>query len=51
MFDHLAFAPYGWFIWPSFAVFAILIGGITAATLISARRTRRRLAALEGRDR
>ncbi len=49
MLDYLAFAPYGWFIWPSFAVFAVLIGGVTLQTLLAARRTRRTLARLEQR--
>ncbi|BCW87372.1 hypothetical protein sos41_05010 [Alphaproteobacteria bacterium SO-S41] len=47
MLDYLAFAPYGWFIWPSFAVFALLVGGVTVQTLVAARRTKRQLARLD----
>jgi heme exporter protein CcmD len=50
MLEYLAFAPYGWFIWPSFAVFAVLIGGVTLQTLLAARRARRALARLEQRN-
>jgi heme exporter protein CcmD len=50
MLEYLAFAPYGWFIWPSFAVFAVLVGGVTLQTLFAARRTRRALARLEQRN-
>ena len=47
MLDYLAFAPYGWFIWPSFAVFALLVGGVTVQTLVAARRARAALKNLE----
>ena len=40
------FGKYTWFIWPSYGVFALLIGGIVVSTLLSAGRTRRRLEAL-----
>ncbi len=48
------FGKYAWFIWPSFGVFALLIGGIIVTTLRDAARTRRRLEALtdeQGRPR
>lgn len=37
------FGKYAPFIWSSYGVFALLIGGVIAATLVSARRTRQRL--------
>jgi heme exporter protein CcmD len=40
------FGKYAWFIWMSYAVFALLIGGIVLATLVSAARTRRQLESL-----
>ena len=40
------FGKYAPFIWSSYGVFALFIGGVIAATLISARRARRRLEAL-----
>ncbi|MBL9011069.1 MAG: heme exporter protein CcmD [Alphaproteobacteria bacterium] len=47
MLAYLAFEPYGWFIWPCFAVFALGVGGVLAETLIAARRSKRLLAQLE----
>lgn len=47
MWDHLAFEPYGWFIWSAYAVFAIVIGGLAVQTWASSRATRRRLRRLE----
>lgn len=43
MMAYLAFGKYGWFVWPSYAVFALLIGGVIVQTLLSARRARRTL--------
>lgn len=46
MMEYLSFGKYGWFIWPAYAVFAVLIGGVVVQTLVSARRTRRTLESL-----
>ena len=48
MLEYLAFHPYGWFIWPCFAVFALGVGGVVAETLIAARGAKRMLERLEG---
>lgn len=48
------FGKYAWFIWPSYGVFTLLIGGIVVTTLRNASRTRRRLESLtdaQGRPR
>lgn len=49
MIDYLAFGKYGWFIWSSLGLFAVVIGGLTVQTLMSAARARRDLARLEAR--
>ncbi len=40
------FGKYTTFIWSSYGVFALFIGGVIVITLVSARRTRRRLESL-----
>lgn len=40
------FGKYAWFIWASYGVFALCVGGIVAQSLIAAARTRRRLESL-----
>jgi heme exporter protein CcmD len=47
MLEYLAFGKYGWFIWPSIAVFAIVIGGLVVETLLSSRRVKRDLERLQ----
>lgn len=50
MLEYLAFGRYGWFIWPSIALFAIVIGGLIVETLLSASRVRRTLKRLQNED-
>lgn len=50
----MEFGKYTWFIWASYGVFALFVGGIIVGTLRSAARTRRQLEALtdeQGRPR
>jgi heme exporter protein CcmD len=47
MLEYLAFGKYGWFIWPSIAVFAAVVIGLIVETLLSARRVRRELQRLQ----
>ncbi len=48
------FGKYAWFIWTSYGVFALFVGGIVVQSLIVAARTRRQLERLtdeQGRPR
>lgn len=40
------FGKYTWFVWTSYGVFALFVGGIIVATLLTAARTRRQLESL-----
>jgi heme exporter protein CcmD len=51
MLEYLAFGKYGWFIWPSIALFVIVIGGLVVETLLSASRVRQTLKRLQDEDR
>jgi len=51
MLEHLAFGKYGWFIWPSIAIFVIVVGGLVVESLLSARRVRRQLERLQRGER
>lgn len=44
------FGKYAWFIWPSYVVFALLIGGLVAATLRSSFAARKTLEKLTDSD-
>lgn len=51
MIEYLAFGKYGWFVWSSIGLFAVVIGGLTVQTLMSAASAKRALARLEARGR
>lgn len=44
MLEYLAFGKYGWFIWPSIAVFVVITGGLVVQSLLASWRVRRELA-------
>jgi heme exporter protein CcmD len=47
MLEHLAFGKYGWFVWPSIAIFVIVVGALIVESLLSARRVKRELERLQ----
>ena len=51
MFEDLAFGKYGWFIWPSIAVFVLVTGGLVIQTLLASWRVRSDLARFNDSER
>jgi heme exporter protein D len=49
MADFLAMGGYAWFVWPSYALAAAILGGMLATSLRRLRRAERRLAEIEAR--
>jgi heme exporter protein CcmD len=50
MWEHLSFAPYGWFVWPSLGLFIGTIAVLVAVSLSASARVKRQLERLERKD-